>query len=310
MFENVDLDDLWYEEDDPEEEEYECGNDVSDDLIKSIENDLGFKLPQSYIFLMKKHNGGILKKNCAQINRKKRYYDIEAIFGIGRTQNCSIYEVNKEKDYYEDNLIAIGYTFERDGKIYLDYNECGTEGEPRVIAIDRDDFEGDDPNPKPLVLAADFESFIGSLFEYDEEKEVDVKFAPDDDIHKLVKKKVLLQSSLWVYIVMLIVLLLPVAGIIFEIRFLAKLIFVGIFADVILLVLFMIASSDVFKRNYKCWYDEIAEIKEENGIVDYVLKDTDRKMFFIVSGKEKINIGDRFLCTTDGYAFKYDDSKH
>ena len=308
MFENVDPDDLWYEGDDPEEEEYECGNDVSDDLIKSIENDLGFKLPGSYIFLMKKHNGGILKKNCARINRKKIYYDIEGIFGIGRTQKCSVYEVNKEKDYYEGNLIAIGYTFERDGKIYLDYNKCGAEGEPRVIAIDRDDFDGDGPNPNPLVLAADFEAFIGSLFEYDEEKEADVKFAPDDNIHKLVKKKVLLQSSLWVYIVMLIVLLLPVAGIVFGIRFLAKLIFVGIFADTCLFVLFMIASSDIFKRSYKCWYDEIAEIKEENGIVDYVLKDTDRKMFFIVSGKEKINVGDRFLCTTDGYAFKYEKS--
>ena len=48
------------------------------------------------------------------------------------------------------------------------------------------------------------------------------------------------------------------------------------------------------------------EIKVENGIENYVLKDTDRKMFFIVSKKEKVNVGDRFLCTTDGYAIKYD----
>lgn len=40
--------------------------------------------------------------------------------------------------------------------------------------------------------------------------------------------------------------------------------------------------------------------------INYVLKDTDRKMTFIVPKKEKINIGDRFLCMTDGYAFKYD----
>ena len=311
MFEKVDLDDLWYEEDydDVEsyysKEDYECGNDVSDELVKSIEDDLGFKLPLSYIFLMKKHNGGILKKNCARVNRKKRYYDIEGIFGLGRTQSCSIYEQNKEKNYYEENLIAVCSTIEGDGRIYLDYNECGKDGEPRVIAIDKDDFMND-PNPKPLVLAADFESFIGTLFEYDEEKEVDIKFEPDDNIHKLVKKKVMLQSNLWVYIVMIIVILLPVAGIVFEIKFLAKLIFVGIFADIFLFVIFMIASSDTVNRKYKCWYDVIEEIKVENGIVNYILKDTDRKMFFIVSGKEKINVGDRFLCTTDGYAFKYD----
>ena len=32
---------------------------------------------------LQKHNGGILKKNCARINRKKIYYDIEGIFGSG-----------------------------------------------------------------------------------------------------------------------------------------------------------------------------------------------------------------------------------
>ena len=314
MFENVDLDSLWYEGGDSEEkylyydkEEYECDNEVSDELVESIENDLGFKLPKSYIFLMKQHNGGILKKTCAQINRKKRYYDIEGIFGLGRTKQCSIYEVNKDKSYYEENLIAICYAMSGDDKVYLDYNKCGADGEPRVIAIGRDDFDG--PNPKPLELAADFETFITSLREYDEEKEVDVKFAPDDNIHKLVKKKVLLESNLWIYTLMLIALFIPVAGMVLHIKFLAKLISFGIIIDLFLLVLFIGGSIDIFKRQYRCWYDEIEEIKVENGIENYVLKDTDRKMFFIVSKKEKVNVGDRFLCTTDGYAIKYDDPK-
>ena len=81
-----------------------------------------------------------------------------------------------------------------------------------------------------------------------------------------------------------------------------------IFLEVFLILGFAALGNDILKRKYDCWYDEIAEIKEENGIVDYVLKDTDRKMFFIVPGKEKINVGDRFLCTTDGYAFKYEKS--
>lgn len=37
MFENVDLDSLWYEGETFGKEDYECGNDVSDDLIESIE---------------------------------------------------------------------------------------------------------------------------------------------------------------------------------------------------------------------------------------------------------------------------------
>ena len=304
MFENVDLDDLWYEGDYPDKEEYECGSIESDDLIKSIEDDLGFKLPQSYIFLMKKHNGGILKKNCAQINRRKRYYDIDGIFGLGRTPKCSIFEANKDKDYYEENLIAIGSVLSSDGKIYLDYGECGTDGEPRVIAIDKDDFDGNDPNPKPLELASNFESFIRSLREYDEDEEVDKKFVPDDNFHKLVKKKILVQSNMWIYTVMLIALLLAVIGFAFNIWILK----LPVCVDPILLVMLIITSTDIVKRKYKCWYDEIEEIKVENGIENYVLKETDRKMFFIVSKKEKINVGDTFLCTTDGYAFKYDNS--
>lgn len=63
MFENVDLDNLWFDGNVFDKEKYECGNIVTDDLIESIENDLGFKLPKSYIFLMKKHNGGILSRN-------------------------------------------------------------------------------------------------------------------------------------------------------------------------------------------------------------------------------------------------------
>ena len=105
MFENVDLDSLWYEGDTFGKEDYECGNVITDDLIEGIENDLGFKLPKSYIFLMKKHNGGILNKNCVHIITRtkyglvKRYDDIEGIYGLGRGKRCSIYEANKEKEY-------------------------------------------------------------------------------------------------------------------------------------------------------------------------------------------------------------------
>lgn len=306
MFEKTDLDDLWVEGEAKEKEyyydkdDYECGSIESDDQIKSIEKDLGFKLPESYIFLMKKHNGGLLKKTCAQINRKKRYYDIEGIFGIGSEGECSIYGANQDKTYYEENLIAIGFSAYGDGKIYLDYSECGTDGEPRVIAIDGDDF--DNANPKPVVLANNFEAFIKILREYDEEKEADVKFAPDDKIHKLVKKKVLIESNMWIYILMVIVFIISVLGFVFDI-FILKL---PIAIDILLLFFLVFSSIDTLNRKYSCWYDVVEEIKEENGIKQYILRDTDRKMFFIISKKEQISVGDKFLCTTEGYAFKYD----
>lgn len=313
MFENVDLDSLWYEGETFGKEDYECGNDVSDDLIESIEKDLGFKLPKSYIFLMKKHNGGILSKNCVHINTRKRYGmtkrydDIEGIYGLGRGKRCSIYEANKEKEYFEENLIAICSSNSGHANVYLDYSICGASGEPRVIAIDNE-LMMDGINPKPLILADNFESFIKSLYEYDEdfvEDDNDVGFVPDDNIHNLVKKKILIKDNIGMYIFMLIILLLIIIGFVFNIRILKWLIILETF-----LCLGLIVSSEyILKRKYKCWYDELADIKEENGIKKYILKDTEIKMNFIIDKHDKINIGDKFLCVSEGFAFKYDNSK-
>ena len=33
-------------------------------IVNKLKNELGYKLPQSYIWLMKKHNGGIPINNC------------------------------------------------------------------------------------------------------------------------------------------------------------------------------------------------------------------------------------------------------
>ena len=303
MFDNVDLDSLWYEGDYFGKEEYECDEILSDDFIEEIEKDLGFKLPESYIFLMKKHNGGILSKTCVHINRKKRYSDIEGIFGLGKNKSCSICEANKDKYYFEENLIAICSSNSGHAKIYLDYSICEPNEEPRVIAID-DELMMDGLNPKPLVLADNFESFIKALNEEDEEDIVDVKFVPDDELHKLVKKKVLINSNMGIYIFMLIGLLLTIIGFVFSITILKVLIVV----EILLFIGLIITSEDILKRKYKCWYDELVDIKEENGIKNYILKDTERKMFFIINKNEEINIGDKFLCMTEGYAFKYDKS--
>ena len=54
---------------------------------------------------------------------------------------------------------------------------------------------------------------------------------------------------------------------------------------------------------------DVADIKEENGIKKYILKDTEIKMNFIIDKHDKINIGDKFLCVSEGFAFKYDNSK-
>ena len=54
-FENFDWSNFW--DDDYSLKEY-VGKEPTDEEIKGIEEELGYKLPQSYIELVKNHNGG------------------------------------------------------------------------------------------------------------------------------------------------------------------------------------------------------------------------------------------------------------
>lgn len=164
MFENVDLNDFWMEE------EYTgyLSAPVTDDLIREIEAELGYKLPASYVYLMKQHNGGCPKRTVV----KGTYCKIVGIYGIGREENnslCGFMGYSNWIDEWEYPKIGIpicdtitgGHTM-----VFLDYRECGKDGEPKVVEIDQEsDYE-------ITVLAENFEEFIGKLV-YEEENEIE-----------------------------------------------------------------------------------------------------------------------------------------
>ena len=57
MFDRIDLNDFW-NDNEYALEEY-VSDPPSDELISEVEQELGYKLPASYIWFMKRHNGGI-----------------------------------------------------------------------------------------------------------------------------------------------------------------------------------------------------------------------------------------------------------
>ena len=59
-------------------------------------------------------------------------------------------------------------------------------------------------------------------------------------------------------------------------------------------------------KEYLKSFDVIEDITIENGITTYKLKETERKMNFIERKKDKLETGDKVLCISEGYAFKYD----
>ncbi len=301
MFENTNVDEIWYECE--YSKEYDSGP-LDDEKIKKTEEQLGVKLPESYIYLMKKHNGGLLGKNYLAIKNTDGFSDLEGIYGIG-DNFYSVNRQNEDRCDYEEDLVSICSSNSGHVDICLDYSKCGPQGEPRVIARDNE-LDMSHSWDKSWVLAENFEDFISRLCDADDEEEIDKydtikRFEPDDKIHKAVKDTVLWYHQRGIYILTIIITILVFIGFFKGILLLKFLILLDLF----LILGGAVFTKDVLDRKYKCWYDVIESITTENGITKYKLKETEREMEVIVRKKEKLEVGDKVLCMNEGYAFKY-----
>ncbi|UWX59278.1 SMI1/KNR4 family protein [Chryseobacterium oranimense] len=147
-----------------------------DELIASVEEELGYKLPASYIELMRKQNGGLVEKSCFPTSEENSWADdhiaITGIMGIGREKTYSICgELGSQFMIDEWGYPAIGIYIcdcpsAGHDMVLLDYSDCGKSGEPKVVHIDQEN------DYKKIFLAKDFETFIKGLKdenEFDEE---------------------------------------------------------------------------------------------------------------------------------------------
>ncbi|SFM36570.1 SMI1 / KNR4 family (SUKH-1) [Pelosinus propionicus DSM 13327] len=139
----------------------------TDDLIASVEQDLGYKLPASYIEMMKLHNGGIPLNTCFPTNEPTSWAEdhiaITGIMGIGREKAYSICGqlgslfMIDEWGYPDFGVVICDCPSAGHDVVMLDYRKCGRNGEPEVIHVDQEcDYE-------VTFLAKDFETFIRGL---------------------------------------------------------------------------------------------------------------------------------------------------
>ena len=154
----------------------------SDELIASVEEELGYKLPAAYIWLMKQHNGGIPVNTCYPCDEPTCWADdhvaITGIFGIGREKSCSLCgELGSQFMIDEWEYPAIGVAIcdcpsAGHDMIFLDYRACGPQGEPAVAHVDQEN------DYKITHLADSFEEFIRGL-------EHESLYDPDEDAEGL-----------------------------------------------------------------------------------------------------------------------------
>ena len=163
MFEDFDFTDFW--NDDVENMDL-IGESPSDELIAEIEKELDYKLPASYIWLMKQHNGGLVKKTDFLVTVSNSWKLIGITSFIKINSICDENQFMKDDWGYPDIGVAICDTPSAGHEmIFLDYRECGRQGEPKVVHIDQElDYE-------ITLLADNFEDFIRGLVNSEELEE-------------------------------------------------------------------------------------------------------------------------------------------
>ncbi|HMQ20227.1 MAG TPA: SMI1/KNR4 family protein [Sphingopyxis sp.] len=137
------------------------------EIIQSVEEELGYKLPAAYIELMQSQNGGCPVNTCHRTAVRTSWADdhvaITDFKGIGRTQIWSLCgQLGSRQSTDEWGYPDIGIYFgdcpsAGHDMLCLDYRECGPSGEPKVVHIDQEcDY-------RITHVADSFEAFVRGL---------------------------------------------------------------------------------------------------------------------------------------------------
>lgn len=127
---------------------------LTDNRIKEVEEFLEYKLPKSYIELLKIQNGGYINyENCW----------LTAIYGIGENNKVfygleELFDTAKVEWEYPSIWIPFGETQSGHDWYVMDYSVVDQNGEPRIVRI-----ENEDDNSRYLV-ANNFEEFINKVY--------------------------------------------------------------------------------------------------------------------------------------------------
>lgn len=153
-------------------EKYIC-EPFTDEILREIESELGYKLPDSYIRFMSFQNGGIPIRTIFRTTEPTSWADdhiaISGIHGIGREKEYSLCGdlgsqfMIDEWEYPEIGIYISDCPSAGHDLVALDYRKNGPNGEPEVIHVD-DDY-------KITYLANNFEEFISGLMTEEEIEE-------------------------------------------------------------------------------------------------------------------------------------------
>ncbi|MCR4621097.1 MAG: SMI1/KNR4 family protein [Clostridiales bacterium] len=141
----------------------------TDKDILEVEGELGYKLPESYIALMRTHNGGLVNRCRYKVpfpeeGSPDTIY-ITEILGIGREKPYSLcgrygssFLIETRRHNPEIGIALCNTTLPGRALVFLDYRSCGRTGEPSMTWADAQ-------TGAEITLAGSFKEFILGLEE-------------------------------------------------------------------------------------------------------------------------------------------------
>lgn len=138
---------IWAAPDDQDQSGYHESS-PSNDVIASVEAELGFRLPHSYIDLARSHNGGELRLTAHPSPTRTTWADdhvaVTGLFAIGWNAPyslCGRYGQSLWLDEWGYPPIGVYFADTPSAghdMIALDYRTCGPDGEPTVVHVDQE----------------------------------------------------------------------------------------------------------------------------------------------------------------------------
>ena len=140
---------------------------ATEDSIRAVEEELGYRLPDSYKGLLRHHNGGLVNRCRYRVPAPGEgcpdMIYITEILGIGSDAPCSLcgrfgsrFLINSRRHNPEIGVAVCNTTLPGRALVFLDYRKCGPKGEPCVTYSDA-------MTGLEMPLARDFESFVLGL---------------------------------------------------------------------------------------------------------------------------------------------------
>lgn len=162
---DMDFSDFWHDIRESERRYMSAPADIK--TVYAIQEKLGFKLPGTYVELMKQHNGGLLNRCWFPVKENAKtyqdYIQVTGILGIGSDvpySLCGRFGSEFLLDGFESlkgaGIALMNSISPARAMLMLDYRKCGADGEPEVLYVNLETSE-------ECVVARDFEAFVRGL---------------------------------------------------------------------------------------------------------------------------------------------------